>query len=439
MQQLSNISYPGVPDSNHELPEGFKAMLDTLNINEQGWNIVPTGVSLVCAAADASQFDPLKNHNWYQAMHPAKGLKINQPEWTWIWRDQQHIMAQTLAERHDHISRLYKHFRCPETNSTLRKIVRQDYIASAQELFGKDFFLFGFCAFLDASALEEQLPQQTLPISSRTIAAAVKELNYKRHFFQAGDTEPERFALQFPAEASADSFYIRCVKEVPVIASRGGLIEQKWKTFDPETESHQLVFDSRLQAVKKELHDQKENRIIALEVTHDYPPRHSLLALFNFVFESALELDRLVVNTPETFREIALRANAEGLFQKMVSGSQLELLFPLLAQLPYDSTMSLVHFLDCLVFFGTYFNLKEVWKLKLVQMGLYLPNRTGRHLHAYALRTLLYNFNLSTKFATIKSVVLPLEQKDILSYSIAPDDSLSKVIPYFDLVDKADD
>ena len=104
-----------------------------------------------------------------------------------------------------------------------------------------------------------------------------------------------------------------------------------------------------------------------------------------------------------------MSANGEALFQKLVSETQLAMLFPLLAQLPYDSTHGLVQFLDCLVYIGTYFNLKEVWMVQLVQSGLYLTNRTGRHLHAYALRTILYNFNLCTKFATISKEVLPLE------------------------------
>ena len=91
-------------------------------------------------------------------------------------------MAQTLSERHELITRLYKHFRTPLKCSTSLKILRKDYIASGHALFGDKVFLSAYCAFLDASVLEEKLPLQTLPISSRTIAAAVKELQYKRFF-----------------------------------------------------------------------------------------------------------------------------------------------------------------------------------------------------------------------------------------------------------------
>jgi hypothetical protein len=62
------------------------------------------------------------------------------------------------------------------------------------------------------------------------------------------------------------------------------------------------------------LHCEKESKIQAKEITYKHPSRQSLLLLFNWLFEAALELDRMVVNTPETFREVAMRANGEALF-----------------------------------------------------------------------------------------------------------------------------
>lgn len=111
-----------------------------------------------------------------------KALPDGRVEFVWQWRQHSHIMAQTLSERHELITRLYKHFRSPLKSSTSLKILRKDYIASGQALFGEKVFLCAYGAFIDASALEDMLPLQTLPISSRTIAAAVKELKYKRFF-----------------------------------------------------------------------------------------------------------------------------------------------------------------------------------------------------------------------------------------------------------------
>jgi hypothetical protein len=145
-----------------------------------------------------------------------------------------------------------------------------------------------------------------------------------------------------------------------------------------------------------------------------------------------------VFNSASTFQEVAANAYSDELFQKLVSDSQLAVLFPLLAQLPWDATLNLVGFFDCLVFLGTFFNLDEVWTVQLVHLGLYLSNRTGRLLHVYAIKTLLYNFNLCTKFATISSNVLPLDEVDILSNHQAPPEKLSNGVPSFHIVDKTD-
>ena len=170
----------------------------------------------------------------------------------------------------------------------------------------------------------------------------------------------------------------------------------------------------------------------------EQPTRQALLALFAWLFDSALECDRLIATSKDLFDEVATKAYSDELFQKLVSDSQLAVLFPLLAQLPWDATLNLVGFFDCLVFLGTFFNLAEVWTVQLVQLGLYLSNRTGRMMHVYALRTLLYNFNLCTKFATISSSVMPLDEVDILSNHQAPLEKLLHGVPHLLIVDKTD-
>jgi hypothetical protein len=133
-----------------------------------------------------TKFDSHKNNDWFQT----NSRKIHQPfaqpstdsKTDWSWRLQQHIMAKTLFNRREHIIRLYKHFRTPEKDSFMLKLLKQDYINNFCKLFGPEAFKHAEFAFLDVSALQESLPLQALPVSSRTIDDAIRQLAYHRQF-----------------------------------------------------------------------------------------------------------------------------------------------------------------------------------------------------------------------------------------------------------------
>ena len=76
--------------------------------------------------------------------------------------------------------------------------------------------------------------------------------------------------------------------------------------------------------------------------------------------------------------------------------------FRLLAALPYDATFGLMPLLDCLEFFmgNRYgkFQLVDVYKIEVLQLGFGFVNQVGRQQWVYTIESLLYTFNVQCKF-----------------------------------------
>jgi hypothetical protein len=76
--------------------------------------------------------------------------------------------------------------------------------------------------------------------------------------------------------------------------------------------------------------------------------------------------------------------------------------FRCLASLPYDATYRLEALLDCLEFFmgNRYakFQLIDVYKIELLQLGFGFTNSIGRQQWVLTIESLLYTFNVQCKF-----------------------------------------
>ena len=76
--------------------------------------------------------------------------------------------------------------------------------------------------------------------------------------------------------------------------------------------------------------------------------------------------------------------------------------FRCFASLPYDATFRLEALLDCLEFFmgNRYlkYQLIDVWKIELLQLGFGFTNSVGRRQWVLTIESLLYTFNVQCKF-----------------------------------------
>ena len=70
--------------------------------------------------------------------------------------------------------------------------------------------------------------------------------------------------------------------------------------------------------------------------------------------------------------------------------------------LPYDATFRLDALLDCVEFFMGHrygkFQLPDVYKIEVLQIGFGFINKVGRKQWVYTIESLLYTFNLQCKF-----------------------------------------
>lgn len=220
------------------MPYDFETTVKMIGAAGTNTVAVPTGNTLGFKSVDMTGFDPEKNNEWFR-VNRNKKAELSAPvgRLDWSWRLHQHIMAKTLFNRREHITRLYKHFRTPETNAFMLKLLKQDYSDNVCKLFGPEAFTHAKFAFLDLSALEDKLPLRTLPVSSRTIDEAIRQLAYHLHFPRQDSSEPVSLKYEnFPDEVEADSFYIENTQAKVAPPQSEGLINLHWYTHDNKSD-----------------------------------------------------------------------------------------------------------------------------------------------------------------------------------------------------------
>ena len=220
------------------MPVGFKTTVKIIGAAGTNAVAVPTGNTLAFKGVNMTGFDSEKNNEWFR-VNSRKKAELSAPggRLDWSWRLQQHIMAKTLFNRREHITRLYKHFRTPETIPFMLKLLKQDYSDNVCKLFGKEAFKHAKFAFLDLSVLEDKLPLRTLPVSSRTIDDAIRQLAYHLHFPRQNSSEPVSLKYEnFPDEVDADSFYIENTQPKVAPPQSEGLIKLHWYTHDNKSD-----------------------------------------------------------------------------------------------------------------------------------------------------------------------------------------------------------
>ena len=109
----------------------------------------------------------------------------------------------------------------------------------------------------------------------------------------------------------------------------------------------------------------------------------------------------------------------------MLSPANLGAIFPLLSDLPHDSTDSVQGLYEALHFLSEQLLPSNSWLLECLSTGVLFCNLNGRLYHAQCVRLMLYNFRLVAKHDTPAAATSSVPDRKFLTFRSR---SLSKTI-----------